>query len=153
MEDKISIHIENTAFLVSKRLADNIRAIVIDVIRNEKEELLVTEDGVEVYDPEQVLWDTSDENWNFLNKTPAKYFIAWKEDSKLFHRKCWSTKEAAQEYIKYNNPCLNQKEVNELLTEVLRRQIALDKYSTHDYKEAMKCELDTYVIEKLKQNT
>jgi len=81
----------------------------INNIEKYKGPLLITEDGYEIYDEKQLLWDTSDNNWNFLEKTEAKYFPIFNST----HRKCWYKKENAQNYIFMNKPSLS---LNDLLS-------------------------------------
>lgn len=77
--------------------------------------LFTTEDGVDVYDKEQELWDTLDYSknnegcsLNYLSRTKAKHAINIK-------RKFWFDKQKAENYILLNKPCLSVKEVFELL--------------------------------------
>lgn len=68
--------------------------------------VLVTEDGVEVFDKDQMLFDLSTNNW-WMGKTPAEIAAGILKGAK--HRKMFSTETARAEYSKYNKPvlCLN----------------------------------------------
>ena len=78
--------------------------------------LLTTEDGVGIADPEQKLWDTSDQNWTYLSQTAAKSFIEWKGEEYLKHRKCWYSKDKAEEYILMNKPIYSINDVGDKIT-------------------------------------
>ena len=71
--------------------------------------ILTTEDGVDIYDGDQLVWDTSDVHWDYLDTTPAVYM------PNLPNRKAWFNKKAAEEYILKNKPCLSIREVEDVL--------------------------------------
>ena len=82
------------------------------VKENTKEEvLLVTEDGIEVFNPKEMLYDCSELNWNFRGITEANYFISWKNDINMKHRHCFSSEAAREEWLVMNKPLFS---VNEL---------------------------------------
>lgn len=121
-------------------------------VQKEGKVLCVTEDGKSITDPKEELWllynDTPFNNIqnNILAENVRKMYMT--TDSKWMS---FSTLKARNEWLEYNKPCLSQKEVSEILTEVLHKQIAKDDYSTLGYKEAIKCALDVYVMDKLKK--
>ncbi len=83
----------------------------LSVIGDSKEVLLRTEDGVDIFDGEQMLYDISSNNWNFLDKTQARYFKSWENDKSMAHRKCFYSEDKAKEYVLMNKPCLSLQEI------------------------------------------
>ena len=74
-----------------------------------KDILLTTEDGVEIFEESELIWDTSDINWDFLDTTPA---IHMKSIIKTCnHRKAWAKKENAERYINLNSPKYSIKDI------------------------------------------
>lgn len=68
----------------------------------EKEVLLTTEDGVEIFEESQLIWDTSDINWDFLDTIPAIHMKSI--INTCSYRKAWAKKENAEKYIELNSP-------------------------------------------------
>jgi hypothetical protein len=67
--------------------------------------LFISEDGIEIFDVNQEVWDTCTQNWNFLDSTPAMYMVQVLKNNP--DRKAWCSKERAEEYILMNKPALS----------------------------------------------
>jgi len=79
--------------------------VTLEYAKKIKEPLFVTEDGIKIFDEKQLVWDTSDLNWGFLDTTPA--LDMKKVLEKSGYRKAWSEKSKAEEYLLENTPCLS----------------------------------------------
>ena len=77
-----------------------------------EEPILTTEDGVDIFDKNELLWDTSDVNWTYLDTTPAEYFHTLPS-----HRKAWKHKSNAKEYIDKNKPQYSKKDMLDFATD------------------------------------
>jgi len=89
----------------------------IEYIEKFKEPLLTTEDGVEIFDEQELLYDTTDNNPCFLidSKTPAYCFILWKKNNDCLDRKCWYHKENAKKYVEENKLRYSNKDIEKIL--------------------------------------
>lgn len=67
------------------------------------EKIYTTEDGYNIYDENELLWDTSIRNFNSLGQTKTKYFIQWElNDNK--DRFAFKHKANAEKWIEENKP-------------------------------------------------
>lgn len=83
------------------------------------EPILITEDGVEIFDKTEELYDVSTENWNFLSLTRAEHFIRWKKESMCLYRKPFKNKEAAESYIAEHKPIYSLSDIKKLSIKVI----------------------------------
>ncbi len=104
---------------------DRLNRLVVKLTGNEylltsiikhKQPLFKTEDGVDIFDENTLLWDISTQNWDYLDTTEAKYFIDWKLNNIAKYRLAFSTKQAAEEYVIMNKPCLSINDVAKIYT-------------------------------------
>jgi len=108
-------------------------------LKHVKQPLFTTEDGVDIFenkDGEIIWWSLQLDNWKISNAPHiCKNLIPTKTEDLLKHCRelRFSTKEAAEEYILMNKPCLSLKET---ILAIQRRSV--------DYKEK------TIIIDKLK---
>lgn len=99
--------------------------------------LLITEDGVNVTDEDQILYYVGGESkWQ---QYETKSYFSNIESGNPW--KVFSTPEARNGWILYNKPCLSQKEIIEKILTVLPK----------DYKERVEFVLGISTIDKLKQ--
>jgi hypothetical protein len=110
-------------------------------IQEEKRLVLVTEDGSECRDEEEIVQGVNTNSWGIATKKVREIEHHYKQPQ----WKWFSSPEARQEYIEYEKPVLNQREVSDLMLKVS------NQYTSKEYMETLKCALDTYVMEKLKQ--
>jgi len=85
-----------------------------------------------------------DNNWELYETTKANA-----GDTSMSHGKWFTCPEDRQEYIEYNKECLSQKEVIEEV--VAKTELARGVRASKEFIEIIKCALDTYVMNKLKQ--
>jgi hypothetical protein len=140
VQEKVDMQIDGTNYIVPKSMADEINKILQEA-GEKKEPLLVTEDGVECKDGEEIVLGINTSSWGTVTKKVREIQHHYCEE----RWKWFIYEEARTDYIEYNKPCLSQKEVNELINKI-------QKIAAGDYKERLNCDLDTYVMNKLSNN-
>ena len=151
----IEIKVGSIFYTVTQEFADGINAMlqgylqehkINELIEKEKEEektvrnpIWVTEDGAKYYEPGYTIYGVNSNSWTVIDTVLGKMDGIRSESV----YKWFSSPENRQEYIEYNKPVLSQKEVNDLLI--------VNEYEevTINYRERIKCALDTYVMEKM----
>lgn len=112
--------------------------------------LLVTEDGKEIVNKNIHVYGIDKTVNRYHNPTVAS--IIDKTCDVTYNYTWFSTSEARTEWIEYNKPCLSQKEVIELITTELSKPMdSIIRPTRKQSIEMLKCALDTYVMDKLKQ--
>ena len=125
-------------------IIDNVKYFMLteDEMKNKfKEPLLITEDGVEIFDEKELLYDTVDINDDCnlcYNKTSAFYFIEWKKNNICLDRKCWYHKENAEKYVDENKLKYSIKDIDNALLESIDESnnynIKLETFRRNLYK-------------------
>lgn len=72
--------------------------------------LIKTEDGYEIFNENELLWDVSTENWDYLGQTQAQFFAGCLKG--MSDRKAFYKKKNAKRFLLLNRPMLS---VNDLL--------------------------------------
>lgn len=85
-------------------------AYSIDRLTHKKQPLLTTEDGVDIYEDDEV-WGITKDVWKPFYRIAKNTSNSVAVKEKWLHGK-FSTKEAAEEYILMNKPCLSINDIN-----------------------------------------
>lgn len=100
------------------RVTEYLNTLVMESKEQPKEKpLLVTEDGVSIYDEEQLLWSLREHDW-FKTEMFCKFPVKGKLDNPIRWKefKWFSTEQARQDYIILNKPVLSLSDIQGVLS-------------------------------------
>jgi hypothetical protein len=148
------MRIGSNVYTVTNEFAEGVNAmlqgylkehIINEALKPKRQVLLITVDGVEIHMGDVVpLYRVCVNDWTTMRLEGCAECISYDQNN----YKWFFAEEEMQEWIEYNKPCLSQKEVIEevITTTEVMRGMKLPQ----DHIEAIKCHLDNYVMEKLR---